>query len=70
MAYNLFANEIHNIFIPFAMERDRLRAQPKKERGHMITPQDLCSMITPHDVMRRLVTPGDLLRSKQVRFGI
>ena len=68
MAYWLFANKLHNLFIPFATERDKLRAQPKNER--MVTPQDLCPMLTPQDVMWRLVTPGDLLRSKQVRFAI
>ena len=65
-----FASEMHDLFIPFAIERDRLRAQPKKERSHMVTPQDLCSMLTPQDVKRRLVTPGDLLWLKRVRFVI
>ena len=70
MAYHLFANEMHNIYLPFATERDQLRLKPKK--GRMVTPQDLCSgsMVTPQDVMQqqRLVTPGYLLLSKQVRF--
>ena len=70
MAYWLFASEMHDLFIPFAMERDRLRAQPNKERGHMVTPQDLCLMLTPQDVMRQMVTPGDLLGLKRVRFAI
>ena len=62
MAYHLFANDMHDIYLRFVMERDRLRLQTKKER--MVTPQDLCSgsMVTPQDVMQqqRLVTPGDL----------
>ena len=59
MAYHLFANDMHDIYLRFVMERDRLRLQTKKER--MVTPQDLCSgsMVTPQDVMQQQ-RPGDL----------